>query len=63
MTNQGYFEVSAEWLKATGKGDGTDAKAFPVIRTYMAAHLPMVVIKLDDGRAWELVASWRGRFV
>ena len=60
---EGYYEVSAAWLKATGNGTGESAKAFPVVRSCMAGHLPMVTVRLDDGREWDLVASWRGRYV
>ena len=60
---EGYYEVSAAWLKATGKGDGETAQTFPVVRSCMAGHLPMVTVRLDDGREWDLVASWRGRYV
>ncbi len=57
----GYFEVSAAWMKACGRGD--EAKTFPVVRMWMAGHLPFVAVRLDDGREWELCAEWRGRFV
>ncbi len=60
---EGYYEVSADWLKACGYGNGEQAKVFPVVRSWMAAHLPMVTVKLDDGREWDLIASWRGRYV
>jgi hypothetical protein len=49
--------------KATGNGTGESAKAFPVVRSYMAGHLPMVTVRLDDGREWDVIASWRGRFI
>lgn len=58
---EGYYEVSAQWMKACGYGE--EAKAFPVIRTYMAGHLPFVVVRLDNGRAWDLCAEWRGKFI
>jgi hypothetical protein len=61
--HEGYYEVSAYWLKATGRGDGSKGKAFPVVRSYMAGNLPIVVIALDNGSEWELIASWRGRYV
>ena len=60
---EGFYEVSAAWLKATGNGTGEQAKVFPVVRSCMAGHLPMVTVRLDDGREWDLVASWRGRYV
>ena len=63
QSNEGYYEVSADWLKATGNGTGEAAQAFPVVRSCMAGHLPMVTVRLDDGREWDLVASWRGRYV
>lgn len=63
QATEGYYEVTAAWLKATGLGTGESAKAFPVIRSYMAGHLPMVTVRLDNGRAWDLVAPWRGRFI
>ncbi len=59
--NQGFFEVDGKWLTACGYGN--QPKAFPVIRTYMSGHLPIVVVRLDSGREWELIASWRGRFI
>lgn len=58
---EGFFEVSADWMKACGKGD--KAKAFPVIRSWMAGHMPFVAVRLEDGRDWELNAEWRGRFI
>lgn len=57
----GYFEVSAHWMRACGRGDV--ATVFPVTRTWMAGHLPFVAVRLPDGREWELCAEWRGRFV
>ena len=62
-TTEGYYEVSADWLKATGNGNGEQAQAFPVVRSYMAGHLPMVTVRLDNGREWDVIASWRGRFI
>jgi len=56
-----FFEVSASWMKACGKGD--EAKVFPVLRSWMAGHLPFVEVELEDGRKWEVCAEWRGRFV
>ena len=61
--DEGFFEVSADWLKATGMGDGAEAKTFPVTRAWVAGNLPFVAVRLDDGREWELCAAWRGRFV
>jgi hypothetical protein len=58
-----HYEVSADWLKACGYGTGEAAQAFPVVRSYMAGHLPMVVVRLDNAREWEVIASWRGRYV
>lgn len=55
------FEVSADWMKATGKGD--EAKTFPVLRSWMAGHLPFAELALGDGRKWEVCTAWRGRFV
>lgn len=63
QTTEGYYEVSADWLKATGNGTGESAQVFPVVHSCMAGHLPMVTVRLDDGREWALVASWRGRYV
>jgi hypothetical protein len=63
QATEGYYEVSADWLKACGLGNGEAAQAFPVVRSYMAGHLPMVVVQLDNGREWEVIASWRGRYV
>jgi hypothetical protein len=60
---ENHYKVSADWLKACGYGTGEAAQAFPVVRSYMAGHLPMVVVQLDNGREWELVASWRGQYV
>lgn len=60
---ESHYEVSADWLKACGLGNGEAAQAFPVVRSYMAGHLPMVVVRLDNGREWEVIASWRGRYV
>ena len=54
------YEVSAQWMKACGFGD--QARVFDVIRTYQAGPMIMVVVD-HDGRPWELIASWRGRFV
>lgn len=58
---KGYFEVSADWMKACGKGD--EAKAFPVIHSYMAGHLPFVDLDMGNGRTWTVCAEWRGRFI
>jgi hypothetical protein len=63
QAHESYYEVSAEWLKATGNGTGEQAQVFPVVRSWMAAHLPMVTVKLDDGREWDVIASWRGRYI
>ena len=63
QTSESFYEVAADWLKATGNGTGESAKAFPVVRSYMAGHLPMVTVRLDNGREWDVIASWRGRFI
>jgi hypothetical protein len=63
QATENYYEVSADWLKACGLGNGEAAQTFPVVRSYMAGHLPMVVVRLDNGREWEVIASWRGRYV
>lgn len=58
---EGRFEVSADWMKACGYGDA--ATVFPVIRSYMAGHLPFAVLDMGNGRTWEVCAEWRGRFI
>ena len=58
---EGLFEVSAVWMKACGKGE--DAKVFSVVRSYMAGHMPFVVVREDNGHEWVVNAEWRGKFV
>ena len=60
-SNENRFEVSADWMKACGKGDA--AASFPVVRTYMAGHLPFAVLDMGNGHTWEVCAAWRGRFI
>jgi hypothetical protein len=55
------YEVSAEWMKACGKGD--EAKVFRVIRSYEAGGWPFVVLDEGEGREWIVMAAWRGRYV
>jgi hypothetical protein len=56
------FEVSAAWMKASGRGN--EAKAFPVLRTWVARNgLPFAALDLGDGAEWIVITSWRGRFI
>lgn len=55
------FEVSASWMKACGMGE--EAKVFPVLREWQAGHLPMAELALGNGRKWEVVTSWRGKYL
>jgi hypothetical protein len=55
------YEVSAEWMKACGRGD--KAKVFPVLRINGNGNITAVVVDLGNGREWTLIAEWRGRFV
>lgn len=61
--NNGFYEVSLEWLHACGYRQYTQPTAFPVVRTWMAGHMPFVAVRLPNGNEWELNAEWRGRFV
>ena len=56
-----FFEVSAEWMAACGKGNS--AKVFPVVRSWMARHLPFVTLDMGNGHTWDVCAEWRGRFI
>lgn len=57
----GKFEVSAEWMKACGKGD--EAKVFDVIRTYDRRLIPFADLDEGNGRVWTVITEWRGRFI
>lgn len=54
------YEVSAEWMKACGKGD--QAKVFRVIRSYELGGWVFADLD-DDGRVWTVMTAWRGRYV
>jgi hypothetical protein len=58
------FEVSAEWMKACGKGNS--AKVFDVVRTVAEGRNGLTVIEISDpdtGRLWQVIPQWRGRYV
>lgn len=58
------YEVSAEWMKACGKG--TRARRYPVVRVYGQSGWTFVQLKDDDsfdGEPWVVLANWRGKFV
>lgn len=56
------FEVSAEWMKACGRGH--EAKAFPVLRTWVTWNgVPFAALDLGDGTEWIVLTAWRGRFI
>lgn len=57
----GYYEVSAAWMKACGKGD--EARVYPVLRSYELGGMPFVDVDEGYGRVWVINAAWRGRFV
>ncbi len=55
-----FYEVSAEWMRACGKG--TEAKVFPIHR--VRGRLlggALVVDVLDGDRLWTVIHPWRGR--
>jgi len=55
-----YFKVSADWMKACGKGD--KATVFKVLRSYTLRNLTFVDLE-DNGHVWVVCASWRGDFI
>ena len=58
--NANFYEVSAEWMRACGKG--TEAKVFPIHR--VRGRLlggALVVDVLDGDRLWTVIHPWRGR--
>jgi hypothetical protein len=56
-----YYEISAAWMKATGKGD--QPKVVPVLHT-LGTNGHMTAIEVDmGGYTWTVIAEWRGRFV
>lgn len=59
-----YFEVSAEWMQATGKGNA--AKVFEVTRiidNFICGPAFQKLVTLNrNGRDW-VVSTARGRFV
>ena len=60
MESQMLFEVSADWMKACGKGN--EAKRFRVIRTWDAGLLAFAELD-DNGHPWTVNTEWRGKFV
>lgn len=58
-----FYEVSAEWMKATGQGDA--AKVFTVRKAHPPVNGLSYVELVDSatGQLWTVIAEWRGRFV
>lgn len=55
-----FYEVSAEWMQACGKG--TEAKVFQIHR--IRGRLPgggIVVDLLDSNNLWTIIHPWRGK--
>jgi hypothetical protein len=57
-----FYEISAEWMNACGKGD--KAKLVEVLSaTNSHPHMTALTVDMGDGRTWTVIAEWRGRFV
>lgn len=63
METKRLYEVSAAWMKASGKGDAAKvfyvAKAHPPVKGLSYVEL----IDPQTGGTWAVIAEWRGRFV
>lgn len=60
------FEVSAEWMKACGRGN--EPGVFEIIREYKRGNWTFIDVVdwvAPDGTVytWTILTNWRGRFV
>lgn len=60
--NANFVTVTAEWMKACGKGE--EAKTFPIHRIRGRTPGGAVIIEViePDWRIWTVILPWRGKF-
>lgn len=60
--NANFVTVTAEWMRACGKG--TEAKTFPIhaIRGRTPGGAVVVEVVETEGRLWTVILPWRGQF-